>query len=128
MRRELLRFLVAGGVAAAANFLSRMGFSLVMPLAAAVVCAYLVGMAVAFALMRAHVFPPGRGSLARQAAGFVAVNALAVLQTLAVTLLLARWALPALGVERHVEEIAHAAGVAVPIATSYLGHKYLSFR
>jgi putative flippase GtrA len=128
VRREFERFLVAGGIAAAANFLSRIAFSLVMPLATAVVCAYLVGMAVAFVLMRSHVFAPGRGSLPRQLAGFVAVNGLAVLQTLAVTLLLARWALPAAGVERHVEEIAHAVGVAVPIVTSFFGHKYLSFR
>lgn len=128
MRREFARFLAAGAIAAAANFLSRIGFSMLMPLAAAVVCAYLVGMAVAFVLMRAHVFPPGRGSLARQVGGFVAVNVLAVLQTLVVTLALARWALPALGVERHVEEIAHAAGVAVPIVTSFFGHKHFSFR
>ena len=128
MTREFGRFLVAGGVAAGANFFSRIGFSHVMPLAAAVVCAYLVGMAVAFVLMRAHVFRPGQGSFARQLGGFVAVNLLAVLQTLVVTLLLARWALPALGVERYVEEIAHAVGVAMPIVTSFFGHKYLSFR
>lgn len=128
MRREFARFLVAGGIAAGANFLSRIGFSLVMPLAAAVVCAYLVGMAVAFLLMRAHVFAPARGSLGRQVAGFVAVNAVAVLQTLVVTLALARWALPAMGVGAFVEEIAHAVGVAVPIVTSFFGHKHLSFR
>jgi putative flippase GtrA len=126
--REFARFVVAGGIAALANFGSRFAFSRVMPLEGAVLCAYLVGMAVAFVLMRAHVFPPGRGSLPRQVAGFVAVNALAVLQTLVVTLLLARWALPAAGLERHVEAIAHAAGVAVPIVTSFFGHKHLSFR
>jgi putative flippase GtrA len=126
--REFARFLLAGGVAALANIASRMAFSLVMPLEAAVVCAYAVGMAVAFALMRSHVFPPGQGSFARQLGLFAAVNVLAVLQTLVVTLLLARWALPALGVERHVEDIAHVAGVAFPIVTSFLGHKHFTFR
>ncbi len=128
MTSEFARFLAAGAIAALANVLSRMAFSLAMPLGAAVVCAYLVGMAVAFVLMRSRVFPPGHGSRARQAGAFAAVNALAVLQTLVVTLVFARWALPALGVERHVEVIAHVVGVAVPIVTSFLGHKHFTFR
>ena len=128
MTREFATFLVAGGIAALANVLSRMAFSLVMPLTPAVLLAYLVGMAVAFLLMRARVFPPGKSSLGRQVALFAAVNAVAVLQTLAVTLLLARWALPAMGVTSHVEDVAHAVGVCVPIVTSFFGHKYLSFR
>ena len=128
MTREFAAFLVAGGVAALANILSRMAFSLVMPLTPAVVLAYLVGMTVAFLLMRSRVFAPGRGSLARQAGLFALVNLAAVAQTLLVTLVLARWALPALGVTRFVEDIAHVAGVCVPIVTSYFGHKYLSFR
>ena len=128
MTRQFARFLVAGGIAAAANVLSRMAFSLVMPLAPAVVLAYCVGMLVAFLLMRAHVFEPSQSRVVRQAAFFVGVNVAAVAQTLVVTLVLARWLLPALGVERGTETIAHVVGVCVPIATSYLGHKHLSFR
>jgi DNA-binding transcriptional MocR family regulator len=52
----------------------------------------------------------------------------AVAQTLAISLALAWWLLPALGVERHVEAIAHAVGVAVPVVTSYLGHRRFTFR
>jgi putative flippase GtrA len=126
--REFAGFLVAGGIAALANVASRMAFSLAFRLEVAVVLAYLVGMAVAFVLMRSRVFPPGRGSLGRQAGWFVLVNVAAVAQTLVVTLLLARWALPAAGVERHVEDIAHVVGVCVPIVTSFFGHKHLSFR
>jgi putative flippase GtrA len=59
---------------------------------------------------------------------FAAVNLAALLQTLVVTLLLARWLLPAAGLRSHVEEIAHIVGVGVPIVTSFFGHKYLSFR
>ncbi len=128
MTREFASFLVAGGIAAAANVLSRMAFSLVFRLEVAVVLAYLVGMAVAFVLMRSRVFPAGKGSLGRQVALFAAVNLVAVLQTLVVTLVLARWALPALGVASHVEDIAHVVGVCVPIVTSYFGHKHWSFR
>jgi putative flippase GtrA len=126
--REFAAFLLAGGIAALANIASRMAFSLVMPLAPAVVLAYLVGMVVAFFLMRSRVFAPGRGSLGRQAGLFALVNLAAVAQTLVVTFALARWAFPALGITDHAEDIAHVIGVGVPIVTSYFGHKHLSFR
>ena len=128
MTRQFLRFLVAGGVAALANIGSRIAFSTFMDLAPAVVAAYCVGMAVAFLLMRSQVFPPSQAPLARQAAIFVAVNLAAVLQTLVVTLVLARWALPAMGLTHAVEEVAHIVGVCVPVVTSYFGHKHFSFR
>jgi len=128
MTRQFLRFLIAGGIAAAANVLSRIGFSNFMGLEAAVVLAYCVGMLVAFVLMRSQVFPPSDAPVSAQVAKFVGVNLAAVLQTLIITLVLARWALPALGVRRGVEEIAHIVGVCVPVVTSYFGHKHFSFR
>jgi putative flippase GtrA len=128
MTRQFAGFLVAGAIAALANVASRFAFSHFLPLEAAVVLAYLVGMAVAFALMRSRVFPPASGSLQRQVTMFAAVNAVALAQTLIVTLLLARWLLPALGIRDHAEDIAHIVGVGVPIVTSYFGHKHLSFR
>jgi putative flippase GtrA len=121
-------FLVAGGIAAAANYGSRFAFSAWFSYPAAIVLAYLVGMIVAFALMRRYVFDGAAKALGPQVLKFTLVNALAVVQTLVVSLLLARWALPALGIERHVEAIAHAFGVAVPIVTSYFGHKHATFR
>jgi len=126
--RQFLRFLVAGGVAAAANVVSRMVFSTFLGLAAAVVLAYLVGMLVAFVLMRSQVFPPSEAPISRQLAVFASVNVVALLQTLVVTLVLARWLLPAIGVRQGVEEIAHIVGVCVPAVTSYFAHKHFSFR
>ncbi|MFN9030644.1 MAG: GtrA family protein [Betaproteobacteria bacterium] len=121
-------FLVAGGLAAAANYGSRFGFSLWFSYPVAIVLAYLVGMTVAFILMRQYVFDGTGKALGPQVVKFILVNVLAVLQTLVVSLVLARWLLPALGVESHVEAIAHAFGVAVPAVTSYLGHKKATFR
>jgi putative flippase GtrA len=121
-------FLIAGGIAAAANYGSRFGFSLWFSYPVAIVLAYLVGMAVAFVLMRQYVFE-GRGkALAPQVVRFTVVNVLAVLQTLIVSLVLARWALPAMGVIEHAEAIAHAVGIAVPVVTSYFGHRLATFR
>lgn len=127
MKRFAL-FVLAGGIAAAANFGSRMGFSLVMPYVPAIVIAYLIGMATAFALNRAFVFTTATNSVRHQAFWFVAVNVAALLQTVAFSLLFARLIFPWMGMSFHPETVAHAIGVVVPVFTSYLGHKHLSFR
>jgi putative flippase GtrA len=125
---QFIRFLAAGGLAAAANIGSRILFSQWVALPAAVVLAYLVGMSVAFTLMRRYVFSAGRGGIRQQAAIFVLVNIAAVIQTLVVTLVLAQFVLPWAGVHSHVELIAHVVGVGVPLVTSFIGHKFWSFR
>jgi putative flippase GtrA len=128
MSPQFLRFLVAGGIAAAGNFGSRFVFSLVLPYGGAIVAAYLTGMAIAFVLMRGHVFDASKGAVLPQIAKFIAVNILAVLQTLVISLVLARMVLPALGVTQDAEAVAHLAGVLVPVVTSYFGHKLLTFK
>jgi putative flippase GtrA len=121
-------FLVAGSIAAAANYGSRFGFSAWFSYPTAIVLAYLVGMSVAFALMRRYVFDGGGKPLGPQIVRFAGINVLAVVQTLVVSLVLARWVLPLADVTRHAEAIAHAVGVAVPAVTSYFGHKLATFR
>ena len=64
----------------------------------------------------------------RSALWFVVVNIVAVIQTWAISMLLAYYVLPRVGLTRFVPEIAHAVGVAVPVFTSYLGHKRFSFK
>ena len=127
---EFPRFLIAGGIAAAANFGSRFVFSIFFPYAFAVFLAYLVGMVIAFLLMRGHVFNPSNGSLVPQVAKFFVVNVFAVLQTLVISLLMANWLLPEVGLstQSKAEALAHLVGVLVPVVTSYFGHKFLTFR
>ncbi len=125
---EFLRFLVAGGIAAGANFGSRFIFSRVLDYAFAVFFAYLVGMLVAFLLMRGQVFDAQRAPLAPQIVKFVGVNVVAVLQTLVISLVLAHWLLPAFGIVEQAEALAHLVGVLVPVVTSYFGHKFFTFR
>ncbi len=123
-----LRFLLAGGVAAAVNFGSRILLSLVLPYAIAVTLAYLFGMATAFVLNRRFVFTGSTNPLHQQAIWFVTVNLVALLQTLAVSVLLADFILPRAGLTWHADEIAHAVGIVTPILTSYLGHRRFTFR
>src|SRR5205085_12287993 len=122
------RFLLVGGFAAGINVGSRILFSHWLPYPVAICAAFVVALGTAFLLNRAFVFAQGADAVHVQAMWFTLVNFVALAQTLAVSLLLARWLLPALGVARGAETIAHAVGVAVPIFSSYLLHRRLSFR
>lgn len=125
---RFVRFLAAGGIAAAANFLSRIALSEVMAYVPAIVLAYGIGMLTAFLLNRAFVFTAAGNPLSQQLKWFLLVNLLAVLQTVLISLLFARWLFPVAGMDFHPETIAHAIGVAVPVITSYLGHRRWTFR
>lgn len=56
------------------------------------------------------------------------MNLVAVLQTWAVSVGLAYYLFPRIGMNWHDRDIAHLVGVAVPVFTSYLGHKRWSFK
>lgn len=126
--RQFLLFLVAGGIAAGVNFGTRIVLSHWLDYVPAIVIAYCLGMVTAFVLNRQFVFERSSSGVHRQAGWFILVNIAAVLQTIAISLLLARWLLPALSIDFHNDTLAHAVGVAVPVVTSYIGHKHLSFR
>lgn len=123
-----MMFLLSGGVAAAANFFSRIVFSLWLPYPAAIVLGFIVGLATAFILMRKLAFKESSNAPHSQIFWFLVVNAFALLQTFCISLLLARWLLPLVGIIHGTETIAHAVGVVTPVLTSYIGHKHLSFR
>jgi putative flippase GtrA len=128
LQKEFWRFLAAGAAAAAANVGSRFLFSRWLCYEWSIVLAYLVGMVVAFLLMRAYVFNASSKPSVRQEGIFVAVNAVALLQTLLVSMALARWVLPYLGIVSQAEAIAHIVGVLVPVVTSYFGHRIFTFK
>jgi putative flippase GtrA len=50
------------------------------------------------------------------------------MQTLVVSLTLAKWVLPRIGYSANPEGPAHLMGVMVPAVTSYFGHKFFTFR
>lgn len=125
---RLLKFAIAGGVAALANFVSRIALNEFMSYLASIVCAYIIGMATAFLLNRLFVFTDSSNSFRSQAMWFVAVNMMAVLQTILISLLFAKVIFPWAKMDFHPETVAHAIGVAVPILSSYVGHSRFSFK
>jgi len=128
MSRQFLLFLLTGGIAAAINFGSRIFYSQWLGFSSAVIVAYITGMITAFVLAKLFVFKQSQQSAHRSIGFFVLVNIVAILQTWAISMGLAYYLLPAMGVTLFAPEIAHAVGVVAPVFTSYIGHKRWSFK
>lgn len=126
--KQFSLFLICGGLAAGFNFASRFFFSVFFPFEIAVILAFLVGLFSGFILMRLFVFEGAGKPLSPQIGKYLAVNLLALAQTLLISIVCARWLLPAIGVDVHAEALGHLAGVLLPVVSSYFGHKLLTFR
>lgn len=125
---QFLRFLTAGGFAAVVNF--AVGYSLAgqLPFHSDIVAGHLSGMVVAFFLFERDVFGRAEGSRSREVLVFLLVNGLAVLQTWIVYILLRQKLFPAIDFHFHPAELSRVCAIAVPVFTSFLGHKYFTFR
>ncbi len=126
--QQFFLFLMTGGLAAGVNFSSRILLSHWLHFSTAIVLAYLLGMTTAFILAKCFVFKTSTQTLNQSIIYFSLINLLAITQTWLISMSLAYYVLPALGIMTLTEEIAHAVGVMFPVFTSYLGHKHLSFR
>ena len=122
-----VRFVLVGGAGAAANFGSRILFSLVASYELAVVFAYFVGMLTAFLGFRVFVFRDSRRSVSGQTAWFVGVNLVSLALIWLVSVGLYRIGLPAIGWTWHADTVAHAIGLGSTTITSFFAHKYLTF-
>lgn len=127
MNVEFVRFALAGGVAAAVNILSRWLLSPFVRFEIAVIIAYVIGMITAFILTRHFVFERSDRNVRNEAMRFALVNLVALVQVWIVSVGLAEWVFPWLGLVWQKDLIAHTVGVISPIATSYFGHKKFTF-
>lgn len=128
LSREFLVFLITGGIAAAVNFGSRVLIDRWVDFSTAIVLAYLCGMLTAFVLFRMFVFKTSGRPLHQSAVWFILVNGVAILQTWVVSMGMYHYVLPVLNIDVLQREIAHATGIVVPVFTSYLGHRRLTFK
>ena len=126
--RQFLRFLLCGGIAALVNVGSRCLFNLIVGYRTFIVLAFFMGLLTAFVLFKYVVFKASNtGALSREGLWFFLVNMLALTQTLLISIGLAEYLFPWLGMTWHAATIAHMAGVGAPVVTSYWGHKYITF-
>lgn len=119
---------MTGGIAALVNLGSRVLFSLWLSFSSAVILAYIAGMITAFILAKLFVFKQSAQPLRNALMGFIVVNLIAIVQTWLIAMGMAYYVLPTLGVRTYVHELSHLAGVIFPVFTSFIGHKYWSFR
>lgn len=128
MSKQFMLFLMTGGIAAGINFCSRIIYNQWVDFSMAVVLAYITGMVSAFILAKIFVFTQHTQPIHHSIFFFTLVNLAAVAQTWVISMGLAYYLLPLLGVTFFPLEIAHGIGISIPVFTSYLGHKYWSFR
>ena len=124
---QFLAFVAVGGFAATLNWVSRMILDRWMSFSFAIICAYLVGMTVAFTLNRVYVFPKSRKSLHEQARNFVLVN-LAFLPVVLATTLVLEPLFGSIMSESYARTAAHGVGVAVPAVLTFLIYKFHAFK
>lgn len=124
----VIRFLIAGGSAAAINWLARLALSPVLSFGAALIVAQGIGMVAGFWLYRVFVFRAAGGSLRRQLPAFLCVNAASAVIVLAASLAAAAALTRGLGLAVPVAEgLAHAFGIGVGAVANYLGHRLVTF-
>ena len=128
MSRQFIIFLITGGFAALVNFGSRIFFNQWMSFSWAIMLAYLLGMITAYTLAKAFVFKETKQSAHTSAAYFILVNIVAATQTWIISMGLALFLFPKIGLTSFASEIAHLCGVVLPVFTSYIGHKHWSFK
>lgn len=125
--KQFMIFLVIGGLAALVNFISRYLINKVIPFTYSVLLAYIIGMITAFLLQKTFTFLTGEKGLSRQFSYFIIINLFGMAQTFIISLALAEYLFPKYINIKYPYEISHLIGLAVPMFSSFLGHKYISF-
>jgi len=124
---QFVIFLMVGGFAAAVNVVSRYVLNIALSYQVSIVIAYIIAMITAYVLNRLLVFKVD-GSVKGQLFRFTIVNIVALFFVWGTSMLFARIIFPGIGMTWYPDDIAHMIGVAVPAVSSYLGHKYFTFR
>ncbi|OGJ46960.1 hypothetical protein A2272_00525 [Candidatus Peregrinibacteria bacterium RIFOXYA12_FULL_33_12] len=128
MNKEFIKFILVGSIAALCNFSVRIIFDHFFSFTVSIVFAYLIGMLIAFILNKIFVFKATINSISKQIYYFILINILGILQTLFISILLADYIFPNIGIINYSKEIAHFIGISFPLLTSFIGHKFLSFK
>jgi putative flippase GtrA len=124
---QFLKFFVSALAAAAVNFFARYSLDPYIGYNKAIIVAYLIGTVFAFFLYEREVFGKGARPVWQEVGLFAFVTLAAVAQTLIVSIVLHEHLFPWWHFDWHSKEVAHFIGMAVPMFSSFLGHKYITF-
>jgi putative flippase GtrA len=121
------KFLLAGGLAVLANFASRLALQPAVGFKAAVVLAYLVGFATAFALNRAFVFPASGKPMRVEIGWFLVFNLIAFPVVVVVAILLRDHVFGRFLARSLAETIAHGCAILTPVVFNFAAHRLVTF-
>lgn len=125
---EFIGFIVCGAVAAAVNVASRIIFDTILQsYIISILLAFIAGLLTGFVLDKYLIFKKSKKATEWQLCAFIAINLIGVLQTVLFSLLFYEIIFPIINWTFYPDTIAHIIGVGIPVFTSYLGHKYISF-
>jgi putative flippase GtrA len=124
---QFARFILAGGAAMALNWVARISLDDVLGYDRAIVVAYAIGMACAYALNRRFVFPSTGRPIRSEILWFVAFNLLAFPFVWMISVSLAPLLAKAVPVEV-ARALAHGVALASPAFVNFALHKFVTFR
>lgn len=127
--KQFFNFLLVGGVSALVNILSRVLYSTFSNFTISIVFAFFTALTTAFLLNKFFVFEKSvHNSWLLEYWYFFLVNIFGLIQTIAISYLLVYYLFPYSDFNFYPQLTAHSIGVIVPVFTSFIGHKYFSFR
>ena len=126
--REFVYFIFTGGLAALVNIITRFVFSFFLNFTLSILSSYLIAMVFAYYLARRFVFKKSKKPIYSSFALFSLVNLLAICQTLLISIVTREYLSGKMINFQYINLISHTLGVLTPIFTSFIGHKYFSFK
>lgn len=120
-------FVAIGGFASLVNLLVRIAINRFTSYEVAIVAAFFVALLTAFELNRAFVFRDAQGRWWPRFGRFFLVNLVALVQVLVISVGLARFLFPAVGMTFHPDTVAHGIGLVSPLFTSFWLHRIFTF-
>lgn len=125
---QFAKFVIVGGIALVLNWLARIGLDVWLGYNTAIVGAYAIGMATAFALNRIFVFPDSKQERHREIALFIAVNVAAFPFVWVLSILLSDYVLVHIVPLDLARATGHGMAITTPVFVNFAMHKFLTFR
>jgi putative flippase GtrA len=125
---QFIKFLISGTISTLINLFVRFCLSFFISYPAAIIISYLIGMMTSYIIFKMWVFQSQRHNLLQQLGYYLVINLLGLAQTIFVSLWLFHYIFTGINGIILRETLSHIIGLSVPIVSSYIGHKYLTFR
>lgn len=122
-----LKFLLAGGLAALANFAGRLAAQPFLGFQGAVVAAFFVGLTVAYVLNRAFVFPASGKPVRQEVTWFFVFNLIAFPIILGGSVVLRDHLFGRVLPQSLAEAAAHGCAILIPVVFNFAAHRLVTF-